>query len=317
MKIKKSYIFTLLIAILALRVFIPQLDALQDSLETLKDADLSWVFAGIVIYFLSVPALTVQFMALSMKKLALGLTFKVEAATLFVNKILPNGVGTISLNMYYFVKKGHTESQATAVLTVNSIASLIAYSTLIALAILNSNISGTNLDREITIPLNLVFFLIILFLGAGYTIYHSRDYRQKIKDAWAQLKRDFGTFRHRPKAILIGIICNGIGSMTSIMALMFSAYALGIQITFADAILAYTFGNIASALVPTPGGIGSAEAGIYSGLVLTGIAGPESLMITLLYRFISYWIPIIPGYYYFWGLRKTLLSNYSIKSKNT
>ncbi len=316
MKSKKHHIFTLLIVLLALRVFLPQLDALQDSLSTLKGADPAWIFAGIVIYFLSVPALTVQFMALSMKKLALWLTFKVEAATMFVNKILPNGVGTISLNMYYLVKKGHTASQATTVLTVNSITSLIAYCSLILLAITNSSVSLEGLEGDISIPLNLIFFIIILFLSAGYTLYHSEGYRQKIKDAWKQLKKDFSTFKNRPKSILIGILCNGIGSATSVFALLASAQALGIQITFADALLAYTFGNIASTLVPTPGGIGSAEAGIYSGLVLTGLAGPDALMVTLLYRLISYWIPIIPGYYYFWGLRKTLLSDYRVKTKS-
>ncbi len=314
MKSKKHYIFTLLIVLLALRVFIPQLDALQESFDTLKEADLYWVMLGVIVYFLSVPAMTLQFMGLSMKKLALGLTFKVEAATLFVNKLLPNGVGTISLNFYYLVKKEHTPSQATAVLTVNSITSLIAYCLLILLAITNSSISLDGLQGEISLPLNLIFFIFILLLGAGYTLYQSDEYRKKINSAWKQLKKDFATFKDRPKALMIGVLCNGIGSATSIFALMASAQALGFHITFADAILAYTFGNIASALVPTPGGIGSAEAGIYSGLVLTGLAGPDALMVTLLYRFISYWLPIIPGYYYFWGLRKTLLSDYKVKN---
>lgn len=311
----KNQIFLLLIVLLALRVFIPQIDGLKDGLETLKNADKTWVIAAIIVYFAGVPVLTVQFMSLAVKKLYFKLTLQVEMATLFVNKILPNGVGTISLNMYYLLKKDHTASQATALLTVNSMTSLTAYTFLIIVALTQSSLSLDGLAEAANIPLNLIFFIIILLIGAGYVLYKSDSLHEKIKSMWTGLKNDVKTYRHRPRAICTAIICNGLGSTSSIFALYASGAALGIPITFSEALLAYTFGNIASALIPTPGGIGSAEAGIYSGLVLTGLAGPDAILVTLLYRLITYWIPTPPGYYFFWRLRKTLMSDYSAKKK--
>jgi uncharacterized membrane protein YbhN (UPF0104 family) len=38
--------------------------------------------------------------------------------------------------------------------------------------------------------------------------------------------------------------------------------------------------------------------------------------VTLLYRLITYWVPIIPGYYFFHDLRKTILSSFNIKKQS-
>src|SRR4051812_1453834 len=99
----KNYIFLALLALLTLRVFIPQLEGLHDSVVALQDANLYWILLGTIVFFLGIPILTVQFMALAMKPLRFGLTYRVEMAGLFVSKLLPSSIGSISLNMYYFI----------------------------------------------------------------------------------------------------------------------------------------------------------------------------------------------------------------------
>ncbi|MBX4201839.1 flippase-like domain-containing protein [Candidatus Saccharibacteria bacterium] len=158
-------------------------------------------------------------------------------------------------------------------------------------------------------------FIVILLVGVAYFLYRSKTVRQRIKSAWLDLKKNFATYKKRPHSVIIGIICNFTGSFINVFALYASAHAIGVDLSLAVALLAYTFGNIAATLVPTPGGIGSTEAGLYSGLVLAGIAGPDAILITLLYRLISYWLPIVPGYYFFWGLRKNVLSNFRLNKK--
>ena len=315
MKKYKSYIFTVLIALLILRVIVPQLDSFAESLQALKDANLWWVFLGIALYFSGVLILAVQFMVLAFKKLVFGLTARVQGATLFVNKIVPNGVGTISLNAYYFVKRGHTAGQTTSILAMNSITSLIAY---IILILLSFAFSPLNLSLLTTanIPINTILFLAVLLFGAGYVLYSATGLKKKIHKAWKDIRTNMASYKTRPKSVLVAMIFNGLGTSANIITLVLAAKAVGVDVSFANALLAYTFGNIASALVPTPGGIGSAEAGIYSGLVLVGIDGTDAMTVTLLYRLITYWIPILPGYYFFWGLKKDLLSGYSIKKKS-
>ena len=308
----KRVILLGLIVLLAARVFIPQLDTLVESLQTLWTADLGWVLVGILLYYTGIPVLALQFVMLSFKKLSYALTLRVQAATLFVNKILPQGVGTISLNIYYFIKKGHTPTQAAAALTMNAILSTTAYIVLIILALILSDVSLNGVFEKQNAQSAAVNLGALLLLGALITVLTSKNIRKKITTFWATFKKNLAAYKSRPKALVVNAVLNGIGTSLNILALMVCAKALGTDITFADALLAYTFGNIAATFVPTPGGIGSAEMGIYSGLIIVGLDPATALSVTLLYRLISYWLAILPGYYFFRSLRKTIFSDYSI-----
>lgn len=311
----KNYIFIVLIALLTLKVFIPQLDDLQDSLAALKEANLYWMGLALVVYFSAVPIMAYQFMLLTFKKLVFWMTFRVQMAGLFVNKLLPAGLGSVSLNMFYFIKVGHSANKATTIVTMDAIASAIAFILLIVAALITSSITLKGLQGDVHIPVNLVLFLLIILVGIMYYVYKSVGWRSKIKAAWLDFKANIKEYKTRPRSVVLAVFTNGLVSLANLAVLYLSAKAVGIDITFAEALLAYSFGNIAATLVPTPGGIGSTEAGLYSGLVLVGIDGANAILITMLYRLVSYWIPILPGYYFFWGLRKNLLADYSIKKQ--
>lgn len=313
----KQYIFLVLVILLAVKVIVPQLDDLRESLNALKTADPGWILAGIVLYFGAIPVFAFQIVTLALKRLAFGLTLKVEMAGQFVNKLLPSFVGTVSLNMYYMIKKGHTVNQAVTVMTANALTSTVAYAILILLGLTQSSLPTGNLKGSLDISTNLILFLVLLLAGLIFFLVRSTKLRSRIKDSWADMKHNVATYRQRPAALPIAVLCNWFGSAANIFVLYASAHAIGVDLSFATALLAYTFGNIAMSLVPTPGGLGAAEAGIYSGLVLAGIDGPNAVTITLLYRLISYWLPIAPGYFYFWGLRKNVLSDFSFKKRYT
>lgn len=312
MKKYQSRILIVLLILLCAKVLLPQLDSLRESIQALRGADFTWIFLGILVFFAGVPILAVQFTALAFKKLVLLLTLRVEAATMFVNKIVPNGVGTISLNAFYLVKKGHTPIQATSVLTVNTLTSLTAYIVIIIVALIISPLNLSVLESA-QIPLDAVLFVLLLVVAACFVLYRIKHVREKIRQTLHNIRLGVATYKTRPKSVITALIFNGLGTSVNVLTIVFAAHAVGIEVSFANALLAYTFGNIASALVPTPGGIGSTEAGIYSGLVLVGLNPTDSMTVTLLYRLISYWLPILPGYYFFWSLKKDLLADYSVR----
>jgi hypothetical protein len=60
-------------------------------------------------------------------------------------------------------------------------------------------------------------------------------------------------------------------------------------------LIAYV-GALALAMVPiTPGGLGFVETGLTAMLVLAGVNGDQALVATLLYRLVSFWVPIPIG----------------------
>lgn len=306
----RGIILLFLVLVLAARVFIPQLDSLFESLGLLKDANLAWILLGILLFYSGVPIITTQLSALTLKKLPYWLTFQVQGAALFVNKILPQGVGTISLNIYYFAKNKHTTNQATTIMAVNAALSLVAYIILIILALLFSDLSIGGLFTNKEVHANIGILAILAGVAAVITLVSAKSLRQKIASAWHNFIENVTRYKSRPASLLINLVLNGLGTSVNVLTLMCCAQAIGIDISFADALLAYTFGNIAAAAVPTPGGLGSAEMGIYSGLVLVGVDGALAVTITLLYRLVSYWLSILPGYIFFRRLRKSVFADY-------
>lgn len=316
LKDNQSIIFLVIIVLLALKVFVPQIEDLKESVAALKEADLTWMLAGTIVFFLGLPILAWQFLELALKPIAFYLTWRVEMAGLFVSKLLPSSLGTLSLNLYYLHQQKHTVIQASTVMAMNAFTSGIAYAILVVLALSVDNYSiGSASLSDISLPVGVIALVLLGFVALGIMLYKMPKIRSKIKKTIADVKSNLHAYKGKPRAVVMGIVLNGIGSLTSLFALYASAHAIGVDLSMSAALVAYTFGNIAVTLVPTPGGIGAAEAGIYSGLVLVGVDSSDALIITLLYRLISYWIPILPGYYYFRSLRHNVLSKFSIKNK--
>lgn len=203
-------------------------------------------------------------------------------------------------------------------MAMNAVTSGIAYAILMLLALIASSLDEASYSIGSTdINVELLIFILFGFILFCCALYQIPKIKQKVRKGIADTAQNLKAYKQNPRAVVMGILLNGIGSATSVFAMYASAHAIGVDLSMPNALLAYTFGNIAMALVPTPGGLGAAEAGIYAGLVLVGIDAADALVITMLYRLITYWLPILPGYYYFWSLRKSVLSNFSINSKPT
>ena len=57
-------------------------------------------------------------------------------------------------------------------------------------------------------------------------------------------------------------------------------------------LLAYAAAAVLALIPLTPGGLGFVEAGLVGTLKLAGVAAPAALAATLLYRIVSFWLPL-------------------------
>ncbi|MBN2113963.1 MAG: UPF0104 family protein [Acidimicrobiia bacterium] len=73
------------------------------------------------------------------------------------------------------------------------------------------------------------------------------------------------------------------------------ALAFGIPVTPAQVFAAFGMSQLAGGLPGTPGGLGFAEAGLVGTLLAFGVSTDESLAATLVYRMVSYWMPVAVG----------------------
>ncbi len=73
-------------------------------------------------------------------------------------------------------------------------------------------------------------------------------------------------------------------------AVLAAAFELaGWPVPWHSLLLAYTASQLAGSLIPLPGGLGSADAGLLGALTLTGTPLAAAAAATVTYRVIGYW----------------------------
>jgi undecaprenyl-diphosphatase len=66
----------------------------------------------------------------------------------------------------------------------------------------------------------------------------------------------------------------------------------------------YLGGSALAAAAPTPGGLGALEAGLVAGLTAVGMQAGPAVTAVLVFRLVTYWLPVVPGAAAFWALRR-------------
>jgi undecaprenyl-diphosphatase len=78
--------------------------------------------------------------------------------------------------------------------------------------------------------------------------------------------------------------------------LYFALLAVGLAPAIAHVLLVSIAGEGVGSAAPTPGGVGAVEAAMVSGLVIFGVPTAAAIAAVLIYRAMSFWLPIVPGF---------------------
>jgi len=126
-----------------------------------------------------------------------------------------------------------------------------------------------------------------------------RIYLQRLKD--------------HPWLITGSILASLIYYASNIATLVFSFLAFGILPPMTVIVFAYAASLLFSKITLAPAGIGAAEASLILIFLEAGIDPTIALGATLLYRFISFWLPIPAGFFAFYSLKKESKDNVDMK----
>ena len=68
--------------------------------------------------------------------------------------------------------------------------------------------------------------------------------------------------------------------------------ALGGSVPIASVAVVYLTGSAIGSILPTPGGLGAIEAALSAGLTAAGMPGAAAVSAVLLYRLLTFWLPV-------------------------
>jgi len=301
------------IALVSLYFLLPSVLAVFASWRSLSHLD--WPFAVLVL--VCEAASFVCLWELDRIALHVRAWFPVATAQLSgnaVGRIVPGG-GAVStvFSASMLRRAGLDTSDAAAAFTASTglqIATRLALPVLALPAILG----GAPIDHSLATAAYLGLAVLALLVGAGIAGFAS-DTPLELAGRGLQWLLNATTRRRRPvhtlpqdlvdarnfirttvggqwqRAVLAAVANTGF----DYLALLCALRAVGADPAPSLVLLAYAAAGLLALIPLTPGGVGFVEAGLVGTLTLAGVSGSAAVAATLVYRLVSYWLPLPAG----------------------
>ncbi len=273
---------------------VPQLGILGNSWAILLDSDWSLAAVAVCVLLVSYACASGMYMLLVPRRLSFARTYVVQVAGSFASRALPAGIGSISVNYLYLRAQKLSQVIAGSVVALNNLIGFVGHMLWVAIAIIYAPTQLISPPTNLAGSVWFVVSLLMLVVLVGW-VFRMR-LRRGLASIVLQLRRTHPGLRQLAVALVLSMMLTAC----YIVMLWLSGRALGLTYGFVTAVIALTVGVAAQTITPTPGGLGGAEAGLVGGLVLGGVPAGNALAAVLLYRVITYWLPLGLGAVALW-----------------
>jgi undecaprenyl-diphosphatase len=277
-----------ILAAIGLYGVLPRFGDFSDSVTALQGANKSLVVAAAAVALTSTAFSALVYKIISVRSIGYGNTLLVQLAGLFINRIVPAGIGGLSLNFMYLRSRKHTVAQASTIVALNNSIGFMGHAVLaVVLFALNPasftsvHWSGRWLWMVAVVAVIVSIALLILW----------RSHRPQLR-AWKLTARFYS--RH-PGRLVAGIGVSSLLTLASVVSLWLCCLALDIHIGVFTLFVIFTFGIAAGTATPTPGGLGGIEAALVAGMVTQHVPAATALAAVLLFRLVTYWLGLAIG----------------------
>jgi undecaprenyl-diphosphatase len=290
----------------AVNLLLPQIEQTGATGRALMSADWAWIAAVVLASALTYLAAAVALIGAAGRRLPLRRTWAAQVAAAFTNRLAPAGIGGMATNVRYLEHAGDRRSEAVAAVGLNSVAGFLVH--LIGVIAVVPLLGATHAQLRLSGPdLPDNWFVLVGVVGAmaGLGLVHwggvlRRRALPPIRDGLEAL----ATTMRNPRAGL-ALIGGSIGVTAGYaLALVAAAHAVGAGLPVATITAVYLGAAAVAAAAPTPGGLGALEAALVAGLTATGAASGPAIAAVLVYRLVTFWLPILPGFVAFRTLRR-------------
>ncbi|MCU1450720.1 MAG: Undecaprenyl-diphosphatase [Acidimicrobiales bacterium] len=284
----------------------PQLANVDDVFARIQHASPGWMAVAVVASVVTYIGATISMAGAIPRQLRLLPTFAAQLASSFTNRITPASAGGYAVNIRFLQKSGVETPVALTGVGLNSLSGFIIHMVLLFAFLLWAGADGLSAFH---LPSGTVFIYITGVTLVGIAVFTVLPPGRHLlvgkiwpamKKAWAGLVE----LAHQPTKLLLLFGGGTVVTMSYMVALAASVEAFGGGISFPQLGVTYLAASTVAGAAPTPGGLGAAEAAYAAGLGLAGLNEGTALSAVFLFRFCTFWMPILPGWLAYRWLRK-------------
>ncbi|MFI9118278.1 lysylphosphatidylglycerol synthase domain-containing protein [Streptomyces bikiniensis] len=277
-------------------------------LSTISQADWRWVAAAVLFSALSYVAAAMSLLGFVPERVGFWRTVVAQVAGSFVKIVAPAAVGGVALNTRFLQRSGVRPGLAVASVGASQLFGLGAH---ILLLLSFGYLTGTEKSQSFTPSRTVIAGLLtvaVLVLVMTAIPFMRKFVSTRLRSLFAGVVPRMLDVLQRPVKLVTGI--SGMLLLTGafVLCLDASIRAFGhdsLSISYASVAVVFLAGNALGSAAPTPGGVGAVEGALIGGLVAVGqipieVATPA----VLLYRLLTLWLPVLPGWLCFNWLTK-------------
>ncbi len=290
---------------LLLYVVVPQFNGLDRSWQAVVHARKMLLVAAVLLLAVTYPISAWAYQLLALRPIRFLPTLAVQVACGLAGKLLPAGLGSLGLNATYLRKTKHSPTQAGTVVAINNTLGFAGYLVALLLAVLVVGVSRTHISLPLrTLEISGAVLASGVIVASFFIGQRAKKWLvETIKGVISSLQ----SYRRHPGRV-VGALSLAVATPLVFTGVLFCcAWAVGADISLAVAFAVFSAGLAIGTATPTPGGVVGAEAGLTAALTAYKVPASQALAIALLYRFITYWLPMVPGALALAAVRKRYL----------
>ncbi|WP_136312915.1 lysylphosphatidylglycerol synthase transmembrane domain-containing protein [Actinomyces procaprae] len=263
--------------------------------DAVAGASIWWIIGALVFSLATYVGAGLALVAFSPVRLSLWKSTEVHLASSVVSLVAPAGVGGAAINLRFLSRNGVPTAIGVATVALVQVVQFVV--TVVLLIIVAAT---TGQSTSLTLPSGWVLLIAVVLVAVVATALFIPKVRSwvwdKIEPTYRQVWPRLVWVMSNPGRLALGLGGTLLLSLSYIMSFGASLWAFGHTLSFSLLAITYLAANTVGSVVPSPGGIGPVEVALTAGLVTAGVPSGVALSTAIVYRLVTFWIPIPVGW---------------------
>ncbi|NEE03240.1 lysylphosphatidylglycerol synthase transmembrane domain-containing protein [Phytoactinopolyspora halotolerans] len=259
------------------------------------ETDLRWLVVAVAMMLGNYVGMALGILGFVPERIPFRHAFGAQVALGFVRLLAPAAVSNMAVNIRLLTRAELAGPMATASVAAHQAGQWAVVFPLFAiLAVISGSSATAQLASETTL------IILVGALAAGVIVALIPRVRRWARTLWSDftgqgLPRLLDVLSDpRKLATAVGGIL--LQSFSMIVCFYACLKAVGGSAPIAGMAVVQLVGNTLGTAVPTPGGLGAVEAALSAGVGTLGVEAATAVTAVLLFRLVTFWLPILPGW---------------------
>ncbi|KJY44029.1 membrane protein [Streptomyces sp. NRRL B-1568] len=272
--------------------------------DLVDKANWAWVAVAVAFQALSYVAAAMSLLGFVPEKMTFGRTVLAQVAGSFVKLVAPAAVGGVALNTRFLQRSGIRPGLAVASVGASQLFGLACH---IMLLLSFGYVTGTERSSSLgpsrTVIGGLLTAAVLVLVVAAIPVLR-KFVSTRVRSLFAGVVPRMLDVLQRPQKLVVGIGGMLLLTAANVMCLDASIRAFGGDLSYASIAVVFLTANALGSAAPTPGGVGAVEFAMTGALTFAGLPAEQAAPAVLLFRLMTLWLPVLPGWISFTHLTR-------------